>query len=178
MKRTDKEWMMWFVTQYDKHVSGNPADGVTLKDSRDAVAKAYAQAVKQGGYDRWQVDPLVEGTALFSRAVNDVRKGRRRNLSSEGKYLLSALRDETILGPADPQLDQAYGMGENDGRDKTLRYWTRDDWEQARTERYRNAADVTHAASEFDREVAAPFIEALTTLGVRTTGELFTKDDK
>lgn len=174
--RNDKLWIEWVIGAYDKFVADHPDDGSPLEDSRDAIAAAYTKAVDSGD-TRWTLDLLAEGRLLFDRAVKPVRSGRRGSLVGDGKYLLSALNDETILGPNDPQLGQAYPLGMKDGRDKTLRHWTQEDWQQASLARYRNAAEVTKAAQEFDVEVSAEFIKAMRARGVAMTGELFEHGD-
>ena len=68
-------------------------------------------------------------------------------------------------------MGRAYPLG--DGSDKTLRHWTTQDWQNATTERYRNAAAVTVMAAEFDQEVAAEMIQRMLRKGAVRTGDLF-----
>lgn len=90
--------------------------------------------------------------------------------TAAAKCLVATLDDETIFGHAEPSvLDQAFPLG---GRDKTLRMWSPDDWEAAIVERYRNAAEVTRAASAFDAS-AQLLIATMRRAGVRATGDLF-----
>ena len=169
---TDKEWLEYAVESYDKHVAANAAEGVTVRASRDAFVDDYIARVNSGT-PRYRPDLDTEARTLWTRGVDPVRKGRRNSLTRVGRHLLDALNGDTILGVDDPLLDQACPLGTPDGRDKTLRHWTRPDWETARTERYRNAADATSAAREFDVDVAEQFITLLRRPNVRRTGDLF-----
>lgn len=172
---TDKEWLEYVVESYDKHVAANAADGATMQASRDAFVENYIVQI-DSGIPRYQTDVSTEGRTLFDHGVGPIRKGRRSSLTRVGRHLLDALNGDTILGVNDPVLDQAFPLGTSDGRDKTLRNWTQLDWVNARTERYRNAADATAAAREFDVEVADRFIAALERPNVRRTGDLFGVD--
>lgn len=164
---TDKSW---FIEQFDAFVTSSNDDGAPLEKSRDAVAQAYVDGVESGELPRWQSELKDEGRALFDRLVKPVREQRKSSMRKDAEYLVDALNDATVLGESDPVLDQAFPLG--DGRDKTLRYWTRDDWRAAATERYRNAAAVTEAARRFD-EAAELIAQALASRGVNTTGALF-----
>lgn len=159
----------WFVDQFDTFVTEND-EGVELEKSRDAVAHAYADAVEAGDIARWDADTTSEGRGLFDRLVKPVREQRKSTMRSDAQYLVDALNGDTILGRDDPALSQAYPLG--DGRDKTLRFWTAEDWRSAVTERYRNAAAVTEAARRLD-ELADRIVAALVSHGVNTTGDLF-----
>ena len=175
MNRNDKEWQAYALSHWDEHVAANPGQGASLEESREAFIRAYVTAVTAGD-TRWQVDVETEGRNLFARSVDKTRKTRRANLARDGEHLLAALNDETILGNADPLLDQALPIGAPDGRDKTLRFWTWEDWDTAKTERYRNAAETTAAAKDFDLKVASRFIAALRRPDVRRTEDLFRSD--
>ncbi len=162
----------WFVEQFDRYISSNTDDGAELAKSKDAVAHAYADAVESGEIERWQADVFTEGLALFDRHVKPIRERRKSAMRRDVEYLIDALKDGTMLGADDPVLNQAFPLG--DGRDKTLRFWTAEDWRSATTERYRNAAAVTGAARRFDEELADLIVRALAGRGVNTTGDLFT----
>ncbi len=164
---TDK---VWFIEQFDRFVTDNGDDGATVEKSRDAVAQAYVDGVESGQFARWASELKDEGRALFDRLVKPVREQRKSTMRRDAEYLADTLAGETVLGEADPVLDQAFPLG--DGRDKTLRFWTAEDWRTAVTERYRNAAAVTEAARRFD-ESADAIVRAMTGRGVKTTGELF-----
>lgn len=161
----------WFIEQFDRFVAENTEDGAELDLSRKAVARAYAEAVESGAILRVAPDLETEGCELFDRSVGGARNKRRQSMRQSAQVLLDALHGATLVGALDPVLAQAFPLG--DGRDKTLRYWSRDDWASARTERYRNAAEATRAAQVFDVEIASEFIAEITRRGVRTTGALF-----
>ena len=166
----EKDFRDWLTSKFDAYVTDSGDDGSTVEKSRDAIAHAYSDAVETGDLGRWKSDLVTEGRALFDRFVKPVREQRKSAMRRDAEYLVDALNDETALGRDDPALAQAFPLG--DGRDKTLRFWTAEDWRTATTERYRNAAAVTEAARRFD-EAADLIVRALTGRGVNTTGDLF-----
>lgn len=166
--KIDREW---FIETYDGFVSDSRDDGAALEKCRDAVATAYADAVESGTADRWTPDLVTEGRALFNQFIEPERERRRTSVKRSWRNLLDALSGETILGRDDPALALAYPIG--DGTDKTLFYWTAEDFQAATMERFRNAAAATEAAAEFDREYASAFIAAMKRRNVAYFGALF-----
>ncbi|GAB2906763.1 hypothetical protein GCM10027047_01230 [Rhodococcus aerolatus] len=159
----------WFLDRYDEAVAESGSDGTEPHKVRDQVAQRYCDDVETGRITPVQDDLVTQGRNLFDRVVKPERDRRRSSMRRTMGDLLDAINGETILGTADPKLDQAFALG--DGRDKSLRHWTVDDWQAATTERYRNAAQATASASTFD-EGAAQIVSAIRRSGVRTTGDL------
>lgn len=159
----------WFIDAYDRIVEEAGDDGLDVGKAKDAVAQAYADAVETGEIDPVGRSPIEEGHLYAEKWINGTRTTRKAGLRRSMQEILDALSGETILGTEDPYLAQAFALG--DGRDKTLRAWTEDDWQIAIVERYRNAAEVTAAAAEFDA-LARQIIDRLHARGVRTTGDL------
>jgi len=160
----------WFIDQYDHIVAEAGDDGSEVDKTKDAVMHKYADGVETGDIERYTTNVTAEARALFDQFVKPERDRRRNEMRKSVEYLLDALMDGTILGVNDPKLDLSYAVG--DGRDKTLRLWTQDDWQSATTARYRNAAQVTKAASAFDDD-ATRIVHAMQARGVRKTGDLF-----
>ena len=160
----------WALDFYDRYVArqGGP---VAQEKIRDAMGVAYSDAVDTGVIAPEVVTPYEAGRRLYERHIKPVRKRRSNSLRADGGHLLDALNGDTILGRDDPVLGRAYPLG--DGSDKTLRHWTTQDWQNATTERYRNAAAVTVMAAEFDQEVAAEMIQRMLRKGAVRTGDLF-----
>lgn len=159
----------WFIREYDRIVAEQSDQGMTVEKMRDALSHRYADAVERGE-SRYVDDIVDEGRALTNRFVSPVRDARRMSFRKNVGDIIDALNGDTILGRDDPRLDQAFPIG--DGTDKTLRYWSADDWTDATTERYRNAASATASAAEFD-ELSQVIVGALRSRNVRLTGELF-----
>lgn len=164
---SDKQW---FLDAFDEFVESEGDGGAAREKSRDGVARRYEQAVENGEINRPREPLIDEGRALFDRHIGAEITRRRTSLRKSMDHLLDVLAGETVLGAGDPALHQAYPLG--DGSDKTLGLWTPDDWQAATFERYRNAAEATRAASNFD-ERAQRFLVAMRQRGVRTTGDLF-----
>lgn len=161
----------WFFETYDRCVEDNGLDGTTLEKARVAVVNAYVDAVESGAEQRWQTDTADEAEMLFDRHIKPERNRRRTAMRKDWEHILSALADDTILGADDPILRTAYPVGT--GMDKTLYYWTPQNFRDSTMERYRNAAAVTAAASEFDVEYAQRFISAMARHQAAYLGELF-----
>lgn len=159
----------WFVDHYDA-LGDDVPEGAELEKLRDSVAHGYADGVESGDIARHHDDLVSEGRALFDRWVKPTREQRKSSLRRDAAYLGDCLAGGTILGTDEPVLMQMFPLG--DGRDKTLRNWSPEDWRNAARERFRNAADVTAAAADFD-EHAERMAKAIESARVVTTGDLF-----
>ena len=140
----------WLIDIYDEYVASQPL-GASVEESREAVSRAYAEAVESGSMPRWEEDLETEGRNLFDRLVKPVREQRKSAMVKRFEWILDAIMDGTLMEEWDPILSRAYPLG--DGRDKTLRLWSVEDLENAATERFRNAAAVKTAAEEFYRRI-------------------------
>lgn len=160
----------WFIEAYDRAAREEGA-AASPEKLRDIVARWYAEGVDLGKLERPKRTVDDEGRAYAKLYVGPERERRRTAILRDGAWLLSALRDETILGRDDPHLDMAYPVG--DGTDKTLRSWTVDDWNRSRTERYAKAQQATDAARRYDDEVVTPAIREMQTRGAVMFGDLF-----
>ena len=138
----------WLIDIYDEFVASQPL-GASVEDSREAVSRAYADAVASGAMPRWEEDLETEGRNLFNRLVMPIREQRKSAMVKRFEWVLDAIMDGSLLDEWDPTLGHAYPLG--DGRDKSLRLWSVEDLENASIERFRNAAAVTAAAAEFDK---------------------------
>lgn len=162
----------WIEREYDRIVGERGTEGITQKEARDIAAQRYETAVRSGDIDREELDLYVEGGQLFDRIIKPLRQRRKTSLQTDMETIVAALNGETILGDEDPILHIPYPLGTQDGRDKVLNLWTREDWRSAAMTRYRNAAEVTAAAQIFD-EQAATIVDRMTQKGVDITGLLF-----
>lgn len=172
MTMQEKDWDQWFIEQFDRYVAGQHDEAPSVDKSRDAVATAYAEGVRHGRIERRRLELETEGRELFDRLVMPERDHRRASFRVSARYLVDAITDQTVLGEQDPVLDQAYPIG--DGTDKTLRYWNPEDWNTSRTIRYRQAAEHTRAAQEWDVQVVSPIVAAMRQCGARRTEDLLT----
>lgn len=141
----------WIKDTYDRIVRESGEEPLTLKEIKERVAQAYADAVESGELERHDISLVDEGCALFDTIVKPERKDRKARLLQELDYIADASADGTILGTQDPVFDQAYPLG--NGSDKTLGLWTRDDFQFAIVTRYRKAGEATAAATAFDMKV-------------------------
>ncbi|MCL1800461.1 MAG: hypothetical protein FWG25_03735 [Promicromonosporaceae bacterium] len=158
---------------YEEYVRER-GQAVPLSESRDAVAARYVTHVEAGG-PRLTGSLLEEGYRLFDAEVKPQRRRRVNSFTKDLDYTfdsLFGLADDGIF--LDPLLDNVYPLGTADGCDKALRLWTVDDFNQARTERYRNVVAVTGSAGEFDRKYAARAIEMMQARGITYFGDLVT----
>jgi hypothetical protein len=168
---SDREW---FVITYDAAVAETGDDGAALEKARDVVAHEYAEAVASGAQPRHVADLVEEGRELFDMFIGTERRRRKSSIRDQIAYLLDAFESGEEDGAyVDPILSLAYPLGEHDGRDKILRFWTIEDWQGATTERYRKAAQATAAAAAFDTDTATRVVAAMAAKSARTVGDLF-----
>lgn len=164
----------WFTSTYDQYVAGETSSPTPLEKSIDAVAHLYVDAVESGLIPRRQTSLFEEGKQLTERYIRPARDRRRNAMRKSIERVRDALTGDTVLGADDPMLTQAYPLG--DGTDKTLGYWTQDDYRNATTERYRNAAAATAAAKAFD-DLAAEIASAMQERAAATTADLLRRAD-
>lgn len=159
----------WSVEHFDRIITSAGDDGSKLSVTKDAFVSDFVQAIMSGDLQLPVRDLEDEARAAFQRYVEPVRQARKNSLRTTMEHLVDALNDDTILGLNDPALDMAFLVG--DGRDKILRLWSADDWEQFIMARYRNAADVTTAAAADDR-LARQIVDAMRQRQATHTGDL------
>lgn len=168
----DREWLN---EKYDEIVRNAASEGLTVAEIRELWEEAYEQAVEAGEVQREEPATLrEEARRLFDANVMKERERRRGAFMKDAAWLIAALNGETVLGRDDPILERAFLLG--DGRDKTLRFWTVEDWNTAIQMRYRHAADASAAAREFDVEFASCFIQDLRRRNADYTGQLFERE--
>jgi hypothetical protein len=141
----------WIKDTYDRIVREAGEEPLTLKEIREKVAQAYAEAVENGELERHNVSIFDEGIGLFNTIIIPERTARKARLLQELEYIVDSAADGTILGTEDPVFEQAYPLGNSS--DKTLGLWTRDDFQYAIVTRYRKASEATAAATEADMKM-------------------------
>lgn len=159
----------WLKETYDRIVAEAGDEPLTVKEIRERLAIAYAEAVDAGELERPITDLFDEGLGLFDRFIRPEREARRSKLLTDFEHILAAINGETILGQDDPMLDQAYPLGS--GSDKTLRMWTADDIEFAVVTRYRKASEATASAAAFDK-AASELRQTMLRRSVNQLGDL------
>lgn len=110
----------------------------------------------------------VELDLLLRGALDQSRDQRAKSLKRDLDWILDGFKEDGAY--IDPLLDLAYPLGRADGATKTLRLWTREDFQTVIITRYRVAAEVTEAASGFDLS-ASRAITVMDALGITLFGE-------
>lgn len=163
----------WFIDAYDEVVQSEP-DGVELAKIKHEVGLRYEDAVESGEIERDAPALSAEGEDKFDKYIPPARRSRKAVFRRDLGNLLDALNGETVLGEDDPRLDQAFPIG--DGRDKTLRYWSVDDFQNALSVRYAKAADSMDAADGFAK-IAREVIRQMSAHNARMFGRLFAEPE-
>ena len=158
----DKEYTL---TVWNRLVAEHGADPVQLADSRAQFATEYQRDVMAGRVTRLERSLIAEGEALFDKHVRPERDRR-----AKGKHGFAENIANSLLGNEDPHLDLAVPLG--NGSDKTLRYWTREDWYDSIKVREKSAQDTVDAAAEH-KMYAMRVIESLAHSNAAYTGQLF-----
>jgi hypothetical protein len=97
----------------------------------------------------------AEAEALLVSVGQRSRRSRRERMSRDLLYLLDAFTNSEDGAYIDPLLDLAYPIGTDDGRVKTLRHWTADDFLTSTQMAYRKAAEITASAREHDEAMTS-----------------------
>lgn len=162
----DKDWL---IATYEDVVSQSGDEGMGNDDVRTEVARRYEAAVTGGELPPPDINLIDLGLMRFDKVIAKERRKRGVKLRDDIKFLADTLFTAEA-GDVDPILALAVPLG--DGRDKTLRFWSADDWMAATTIRYRNAAKVTAAAAAFD-ETSQRIRSAMRARDVQRTEDLF-----
>lgn len=150
--------------EYDRVVLEAGDDGMKPGEATELAADALAKAIRNEEIDAIGVDEYAD--AVAARTIGGLRSRRRSSLTKAAQIVADILAGVTTLGEDDPLLTEAY-PGSSEAIDKSLRFWTRDDWQTATMTRYRKAAEATAAAVTFD-EITQTIIGLL---HGKTTGE-------
>jgi len=148
---------------YDRFVLDAGEDGIKTGEAAAHVAGLLAQAIRDGHVT---ISEAEYAQKVTKQIITGIRTARRAGLVETALWVQSMLAGETILGSDDPVLKMAY-PGSADSIDKSLVYWTEDDWNTATMTRYRKAAEATAAAVAFDNVASA----IVTMLKGRSTGD-------
>lgn len=156
------------IAWFDAAVAAGKEDGRTLADSLDAVCqRVEADPAGAGVPDEAQLrQAWVEKTV---RAERDTRARKRKETFL---WVRDCLADETIRGTEDPILDQAMRTGLSSGLDKTLRFWSTQDWLDVLGASAQNVAAAVEADKEL-REIVNPIILGYGSQGIRVMGDLW-----
>jgi hypothetical protein len=164
----------WIVTTYDDAVAEvSEAGGIALADAENLVVARFVKAVRERKIPKPK-QPTVEEIAhqLFRRYVPPQRTKRREHLPEDLDYILDALKNPDESAHIDPLLKLAVPLGTRDGQDRTLGLWTPENFAASSLTRYRNAAEVTAAAKEYD-ERAQLIIEKMQEKSAAFARDLF-----
>lgn len=161
----------WFVKEYDKAVAEAGADGLAREKARDAVAHRYLDAVETGEVGRYNPDLVAEARDLFDKFTGKIRQTRKTTMRGSMENLLAVIQGDALLEESDPILEWSFPLGDDQGNDKTLRYWTVDDWTSAAANRFSRAAQASTAADEFYQR-SKEIIAAMKRGNARWTGDL------
>jgi hypothetical protein len=140
------------------------ADGAKPHELRVALRDGVVELL--ANEDR---DIVAEADQTIADVQEKTRRQRRASLAKNIEYILDAFAESEDAAYIDPMLDQAYPIGTEDGRTKTLRYWTKEDFQTSIQMAYRKSAEAVAAAREHDRWMQAA-IESMYFRGVQTFG--------
>lgn len=158
------------VEAYDEVVTSHGAEQVQLTDVLDETVQAVKKKMMSGEIEMLEASLDDSIRRLVSPEVEKTRKHRRASFKKNVLYLLDALRAPDDAANLEPLFRMAMPLG--NGFDKVLGYWVPQDFERATMVRYRNAADVTREAQEFDM-AADLLVQEMHRRRVSTVRELF-----
>lgn len=130
------------LSLYDDYVATQP-DGVKIAEIRDAIRNDVRGLLLAQERD---VDREVE--QLLVRVVGSERDRRSKSLRKQFEYLLDGINEDGAY--IDPILNQAHRLGDAEGTDRLLRFWTSDNIRDVILIRYRIGSEALSAATEFD----------------------------
>lgn len=151
------------IDLYDEYIRDAGRE-VKIAEAREAIkAEVISLLVDSPRNLDAEADRLIQAT------ITSTRSKRSRSLREQLDYILDGFTEDGIY--VDPLLDQAYGLGDEHGIDKTLRFWRIEDFANLVVTRYRVAAEATKAASDIDT-TAQRCIDRMREAGAVTFGDL------
>lgn len=141
--------MEWFRRKYAQRVLANGANSEPLREVRQWVVDQYVAGVASGRVARIVETDEQVARRVFGVAVDPGRDNARQELLHALTDLYEVHKGGSLLGDVDPMLDRVFPIGSSDGRDKALRYWTRDDFATARKVREINRDDVNRQTDDY-----------------------------
>lgn len=143
-----------------KHVEGIKCD-VQRAEVFDATVALLRESPR---------DLHAEAELLVMQVSRSTRRLRRKRMAHDIDALLDVFTEADDGAYVDPLLDLAYPIGTEDGRVKTLRYWTAEDFDTSTRMAYRKAAEGTAAVRDHDdrmqRAVESMKLRGVTQFGV------------
>lgn len=150
---------------YDAEVARHP-EGIKTADAKDAIRDSVRALLvdEPRDLDR-EVDSLV-------RRIDRDREARSRAVKRDLEYILDYFIDpEGAALIPDSRMDFAIRLGERDGTDKTLRYWTSEDFIAMGQYRAQRAREAVEAADELN-EVIARVVTRMRRVGASYFGQV------
>jgi hypothetical protein len=163
----------FIIESYDAVVGEHGDDPTVVAEVFGDVEARVSRAIMSG-----EIAPieLTQRDAILLRmqlVLPKERKRRRSSFPKDLEYLGDAIANPLEAANMDAILSRAMPLG--DGTDKVLACWNGRDYERAVKVRYRNAADATAKAAQFDN-LTMPILDALDSRHAHTTRDLFWKD--
>lgn len=160
----------WVINNYDSLVKESGTDGLTFEHSRKLLAEKWAIEVEAGTLLPERPDLITEGYHIVERYLKPLRAVRRNKMRDVISRIV--IREDIDNDVLSGFLIDSFPLGTNDGRDKTLWFWSRTDFEASVRMRYRKAAEAMAAAREFDAN-AESAVALMDIRGVHYFGECF-----
>ena len=161
----------WVINNYDSLVKESGTDGLTFEHSRKLLAEKWAVEVEAGILLPERPDLVTEGLHIVERYLKPLRAVRRNKMRNiVERIVLSESVDNDTLQVF---LKDSFPLGTQDGRDKALWFWGREDFTTSVKMRYRKAVESAEAAKQFDMNAADPAIALMVIKGVQYFGECF-----
>lgn len=149
--------------RYDEFVLA-AGGAVSMAEAKSAIRLDVARDLEEE-----ERDYEAEADLRIDRQVSRTRDRRRDRLRRDMEHFLDAFtEDGTYL---DPILSWAFPLGDERGTDKSLRYWTAEDFSNSVKTVRRQAEEVTAAADRWE-DTCHRVIELMAQAGAVTLGDL------
>ena len=133
--------------RYDAIVLGS-GEAVPSSTSKQSIEIEVALALEKE--DR---DYIAEAHLRIDKVINGSRKVRRSHIKRNLEEILAASFPEDF-DFIDPLLNMAFPLGDTAGLDKSLRFWTTEDFDALVFTALRSAVEITAAAAGLKETVA------------------------
>ena len=150
---------------FNRVVKASGSDGIKYIDSRAEVIRIVKEEA------RYLLDDLQLEDAAITAELNTIRTSASRRAQALFDSIAEAVLNESLWGDMDPVLDTALRTGALEGFDKTLRYWTVQDWLDKLSASASNVARAIEADQAL-RESVNLIIQVMAARGAATVEDL------
>lgn len=158
------------LTQYNRVVARSGVEGLTPNEARERALDAMERKIARGQMEPPTLSVRAQLAAKWDQVITSERRARRERIRHEVEEIANALTGQYGLKDKRDLLGKAFPTGA--GVDKSLKFWSMEDWMDSVVARQVNAEKAAHAARVHAEHVSV-ITGAMRSRNALLTGDLF-----